>query len=301
MFSGLRSQWITLAPRRVLSASSSCLTNTRASPMDSPRKLFWRSSSYRLMLSTSNTMHRWLRCTKWSIMRTMWQASRSSILVLSMCRMPISTCAWWKYAGWFLITFTATARPVPFSRHRTTCPNVPLPSTSRTSYSPLRRSSATSTSLTLMMRSEFSLSCPWLPEGAAGLVSCRRGFNAAEYPKPGFTFLYESHRYTLASATTLEPPGDSIWLTLGCDACLASWYSTNAPPGLAPSGAASEDAATPAPMFMAIADIARACSPLPPRSPLSNPAPALRALLPPARVGFFFFGTAWIGHRRGPF
>ena len=43
--------------------------------MDRPLKLFWRRSSYRLMFSTSNTMHRCDRCTKWSIIRTMCRSS----------------------------------------------------------------------------------------------------------------------------------------------------------------------------------------------------------------------------------
>jgi hypothetical protein len=75
MFSGFRSQWITFAPRSTLRDPSSCLRNTLTNDMERPLKLFWRSSSYRLMFSTSKHMHRCDRCTKWSIMRTMCRSS----------------------------------------------------------------------------------------------------------------------------------------------------------------------------------------------------------------------------------
>ena len=101
-----------------------------------------------------------------------------------------------------MITLMAAALPVPFCRHLTTWPKVPLPSTSRTSYSPDVPSSDTRISLTLMMRSEFSLSWPSLPAGSDGLVRLLRGLRLLVYPNPGLHFLYESLRYTEARAVT---------------------------------------------------------------------------------------------------
>lgn len=67
MFSGFRSQWITVmfSCDRKLSAAHSCWANLRVRFSETPRKFVFRNSSYRLYESSSNTRHRWFRNMKW--------------------------------------------------------------------------------------------------------------------------------------------------------------------------------------------------------------------------------------------
>lgn len=140
------------------------------------------------MSNNSKTKHKWLWQTNWSKSFTIFFSPVGSHLVFSMWRIPISTCAWWKYAGWFLIIFNAEIL-FPFSLSallssllflscesfcvtfctRKTCPNVPLPKLPSTLYAH-RSSPARKISFWYTIKSLFSLSRPSLLAGVAGLL-----------------------------------------------------------------------------------------------------------------------------------
>ena len=79
MFSGLRSQWMTLSSgvARKSRAVHSCCANFLVRLSDTPRKLVFRSRSYRLYESSSNTRQRWFLYMKFLFSFTV----RRSILV----------------------------------------------------------------------------------------------------------------------------------------------------------------------------------------------------------------------------
>lgn len=78
MFSGFRSQWMMLSSgvARKRSAVHSCWANFRVRLSDTPRKLVFRSRSYKLYESISNTRQRWLRNMKW---RLRWTAGEEKL------------------------------------------------------------------------------------------------------------------------------------------------------------------------------------------------------------------------------
>lgn len=158
MFSGFRSQCISLALLSRVNAFSNCCANTRTNVVLKPRNWFCLISSYRFTLSSSNTRQRCWRWMKVSLSRRMWWSSFLSSLLFSYARnqlpwiimnqkgsMPLtlihtksntetSIMLWLKYAVLFLTTFTATTSWVFRFWHLTTCPNVPWPRTSRIRY-----------------------------------------------------------------------------------------------------------------------------------------------------------------------
>lgn len=78
MFSGFRSQWMMLSSgvARKSSAVHSCWANFRVRLSETPRKLVFRSRSYKLYDSISNTRQRWLRNMKW---RFRWTAKKQKL------------------------------------------------------------------------------------------------------------------------------------------------------------------------------------------------------------------------------
>jgi hypothetical protein len=107
-----------------------------------------------------------------------------------------------------------------------------------------------STSLTLIISSWFSLSCPPFPAGFAGFVSCLRGLRCESYPNPGLQRLYVSVRNTVVRAETRDPPrgvaptsagADVLAPAPDADACLrsCSWKLTNARRGAPESSMAA--------------------------------------------------------------
>lgn len=81
MFSGFRSQWMMLSSgvARKSSAVHSCWANFRVRLSETPRKLVFRSRSYRLYESISNTRQRWFRNMKW---RFRWTVEKQIVMML---------------------------------------------------------------------------------------------------------------------------------------------------------------------------------------------------------------------------
>lgn len=81
MFSGFRSQWMMLSSgvARKSSAVHSCWANFRVRLSETPRKLVFRSRSYKLYDSISNTRQRWFRNMK---CRFRWTAGNQFVTVL---------------------------------------------------------------------------------------------------------------------------------------------------------------------------------------------------------------------------
>ena len=140
MFSGFKSQWISLAFLSTFSESISCCANTRTRLILNPLKLLRLISSYRLLLNSSNTRHRCCLCTKRSFNFKRLCESVGSTLVLRCSRIDTSIMLCLRYAGLFFMTLTATISFVFMFWHLTTWPNVPWPKTSSTKY---RRCSST--------------------------------------------------------------------------------------------------------------------------------------------------------------
>ena len=83
MFSGFKSQWISLALFNRLSPFRSCWANTRTSVVLNPRNWFCLISSYKLTLRSSNTKQRCCLWMKVSFNRRRWWSSFLSSFVFN--------------------------------------------------------------------------------------------------------------------------------------------------------------------------------------------------------------------------
>lgn len=123
-----------LASFKTQRASSNWAVNTRTRLMLNPRNWFCLINSYKFTESSSKTRHKCLRWIKVSWSRRIWCLSSISYRSFKSSRTVTSIILWLKYAGLFLITFTATIALVFKFWHLTTCPKVPWPNTSKIRY-----------------------------------------------------------------------------------------------------------------------------------------------------------------------